>query len=135
MVGQRMKPQENVSFRLKNLMPGQKNSEKNICFPWKKLFFLPTVEKTTIFSSGNKSSPQSFSVPGIMFPARRNIYSQLTVFSKVNRDRYNIVDVPGGSCIFFHCLNVNWQLSGIYVPSCCKHYARYRKTLRQTFVS
>ena len=75
MVGQRMKPQENVSFRLKTLCLGQKNSEKNICFPQKKLFFLPSVEKTTIFSSGNKSSPQSFSVPGIMFPARRNIYS------------------------------------------------------------
>ena len=57
----------------KTLCLAQKNSEKNICFPWKKLFFLPTVEKTTIFSSGNKSSPQSFSVPGIMFPARRNI--------------------------------------------------------------
>ena len=75
MVGQRMKPQENVSFRLKTLCLGQKNSEKNICFPLKKLFFLPSVEKTTIFSSGNKSSPQSFSVPGIMFPPRRNIYS------------------------------------------------------------
>ena len=75
MVGQRMKPQENVSFRLKTLCLGQKNSEKNICFPQKKLFFLPSVEKTTIFSSGNKSSPQSFSVPGIMFPPRRNIYS------------------------------------------------------------
>jgi hypothetical protein len=48
-----MKPQENVSFRLKNIMPGAKNR----------------------FSSGNKSSPQSFSAPGIMFPARRNIYS------------------------------------------------------------
>jgi hypothetical protein len=39
-----------------------------------KLFFLPTVEKNNRFSSGNKSSPQSFSVPGIIFPARRNIY-------------------------------------------------------------
>ena len=44
--------------------PQEKNSEKNICFPWK-----------NCFSSGNKSSPQSFSAPGIMFPARRNIYS------------------------------------------------------------
>ena len=74
MGGQRMKQEENVSFRLKTLCLGQKNSEKNICFPLKKLFFLPSVEKTTIFSSGNKSSPQSFSVPGIMFPPRRNIY-------------------------------------------------------------
>ena len=40
MVGQRMKPQENVSFRLKTLCLGQKNSEKNICIPLKKLFFL-----------------------------------------------------------------------------------------------
>ena len=80
MVGQRMKPQENVSFRLKTFGLGQKNSEKNICFPLKKLFFLPSVEKTTIFSSGNKSSPQSFSVPGIKFPPRRNIYYPLTYY-------------------------------------------------------
>ena len=44
-------------------------------FPSEKIVFLPSVEKTTIFSSGNKSSPQSFSVPGIKFPPRRNIYS------------------------------------------------------------
>ena len=76
-----MKHQENVSFRLKTLCLGQKNSEKNICFPLKKLFFLPSVEKTTIFSSGNKSLLQSFSVPGIMFPPRRNIYSFVHPFS------------------------------------------------------
>ena len=40
MVGQRMKPQENVSFRLKTLCLGQKNSEKNFCFLRKKQFFL-----------------------------------------------------------------------------------------------
>ena len=44
-------------------------------FPSEKIVFLPSVEKTTIFSSGNKSSPQSFSVPGIKFPPRRNIYT------------------------------------------------------------
>jgi hypothetical protein len=73
--GQRMKPQENVSFRLKNIMPGAKKLREEHLFPLEKLFFLPTVEKNNRFSSGNKSSPQSFSVPGIMFPARRNIYS------------------------------------------------------------
>ena len=91
-VGQRMKHQENVSFRLKTLCLGQKNSEKNICFPLKKLFFLPSVEKTTIFSSGNKSSPQSFSVPGIMFPPRRNIYSF--------RDQSEVI-IPRGSNFYF----------------------------------
>jgi hypothetical protein len=75
MVGQRMKPQENVSFRLKNIMLGAKKLQEEHLFPLEKLFFLPTVEKNNRFSSGNKSSHQSFSVPGIMFPARRNIYS------------------------------------------------------------
>ena len=70
-----MKPQENVSFGLKNIMPGTKKLWEEHLFPLEKLFFLPTVEKNNRFSSGNKSSPQSFSVPGIMFPARRNIYS------------------------------------------------------------
>ena len=108
MVGQRMKHQENVSFRLKTLCLGQKNSEKNICFPLKKLFFLPSVEKTTIFSSGNKSSPQSFSVPGIMFPPRRNIYSLLLVSSgfnvkKVKKIAINLSGIKPNSCkkVFF----------------------------------
>ena len=56
-------------------MPGSKKLWEEHLFPSEKIVFLPSVEKTTIFSSGNKSSPQSFSVPGIMFPARRNIYS------------------------------------------------------------
>jgi len=74
MVGQRMKPQENVSFRLKSIMPGaKKNFEKNICFPWKNCFFSLRSKKNNSFSSGNKSSSQSFSVPGIMFP-KENIY-------------------------------------------------------------
>jgi hypothetical protein len=82
MVGQRMKPQENVSFRLKNIMPGAKKLREEHLFPLEKLFFLPTVEKNNRFSSGNKSSPQSFSVPGIMFPARRNIYSLDIILNK-----------------------------------------------------
>ena len=74
-----MKPQENVSFRLKNIMPGAKKLREEHLFPLEKLFFLPTVEKNNRFSSGNKSLPQSCSAPGIMFPARRNIYSSSTV--------------------------------------------------------
>ena len=48
MVGQRMKPQENVSFRLKTLCLGQKNSEKNICFPLKKQPFFPRETKVRL---------------------------------------------------------------------------------------
>ena len=48
-VGQRMKHQENVSFRLKTLCLGQKNSEKNIYFPWKNCFFSLRSKKATIF--------------------------------------------------------------------------------------
>jgi hypothetical protein len=76
MVGQRMKQQENVSFRLKNIMPGAKKLRRRRTFvSLGKTVFLPSVEKNNHFSSGNKSSPRSFSAPGIMFPARRNIYS------------------------------------------------------------
>ena len=105
MAGQRMKQEENVSFRLKTLCLGQKNSEKNICFPQKKLFFLPSVEKTTIFSSGYKSSPQSFSVPGIKFPPRRNIYSDLHVFFSIKiklhgRQTYLIDPRPYSTLLF-----------------------------------
>ena len=74
-VGQRMKPKENVSSRLKNIMPGSKKLWEEHLFLLEKLFFLPSVEKSNHFSSRNKSSPQNFSVPGILFPARRNIYS------------------------------------------------------------
>jgi hypothetical protein len=77
MVGQRMKQQENVSFRLKNIMPGAKKLQEEHLFPLEKLFFLPSVKKNNHFSSGNKSSPRRFSAPGIMFPARRNIYSEV----------------------------------------------------------
>jgi hypothetical protein len=54
-------------------------------FPSEKIVFLPSVEKTTIFSSGNKSSPQSFSVPGIKFPPRRNIYSRNAAGTQVGQ--------------------------------------------------
>ena len=63
MVGQRMKPQENVSFRLKTLCLGQKNSEKNICFPLKKLFFLPSVEKNNHFFLGKQKFASEFFCP------------------------------------------------------------------------
>ena len=59
----------------KTLCLGQKNSEKNIYFSWKNCFFSLQSKKTNHFSSRNKSSHQNFSVPGILFPARRNIYS------------------------------------------------------------
>ena len=61
-------------LQAENIMPGSKKLWEEHLFPSEKIVFLPSVEKTTIFSSGNKSSPQSFSVPGIMFPPRRNIY-------------------------------------------------------------
>ena len=54
MGGQRMKEEENVSFRLKTLCLGQKNSEKNICFPWKNCFFSLRSKKTTIFPQETK---------------------------------------------------------------------------------
>jgi len=66
MVGQRMKPQENVSFRLKSIMPGAKKTLR-------RTFVSLRSKKNNSFSSGNKSSSQSFSVPGIMFP-KENIY-------------------------------------------------------------
>ena len=109
MVGQRMKPQDNLSFRLKTICLVQKNSEKNVCFPWKNWFFLTSVKKTlrrtfsqkkkNVFSSGNKSLPQSFSVPGIMFPPRRNIYSHLIYF-RIDRSIKVILQIHG-------CMN-NW---------------------------
>jgi hypothetical protein len=40
MVGQRMKLQENVSFRLKNIMPGAIKLREEHLFPLEKLFFL-----------------------------------------------------------------------------------------------
>ena len=64
-------------LQAENIMPGSKKLWEEHLFPSEKTVFLPSVEKTTIFSSGNKSSPQSFSVPGIMFPPRRNIYSHI----------------------------------------------------------
>ena len=33
--------------------------------------------------------------------------------SKVNRDRYNIVDAPGGSCIFSLLLDINMMFLSI----------------------
>jgi hypothetical protein len=39
MVGQRMKQQENVSFRLKNIMPGTKKIREEHLFPWKTTIF------------------------------------------------------------------------------------------------
>ena len=79
-----MKPQENVSFGLKNIMPGTKKLWEEHFFSLEKLFFLPSVKKNNHFS---KSSPQSFSVPGIMFPARRNIYSPFSQQQKNFFDR------------------------------------------------
>ena len=105
-----MKHQENVSFRLKTLCLGQKNSEKNICFPQKKLFFLPSVEKTTIFSSGNKSSPQSCSVPGIKFSPRRNIYS-----SQLELNGWYLLNFP----TFGHLLvSIHWPFRKPMPKSC-----------------
>ena len=91
-----MKPKENVSFRLKNIMPGPKKLWEEHLFPLEKLFFLPSVEKSNHFSSGNKSSPQSFSVPGIMFPARRNIYSPAHFTAK----RRRLTDICTSSLTF-----------------------------------
>ena len=87
-----MKPKENVSFRLKNIMPGPKKLWEEHLFPLEKLFFLPAVEKSNHFSSGNKSSPQSFSVPGIMFPARRNIYSSWLLKPNLIRQNHFKID-------------------------------------------
>ena len=115
-VGQRMKHQENVSFRLKTLCLGQKNSEKNICFPLKKLFFLPSVEKTTIFSSGNKSSPQSFSVPGIMIPPRRNI--QTSTPSKYQNQFYK--EIKRQSSFFCIGARINYMARGLFPRFCSK---------------
>ena len=80
-----MKPKENVSSRLKNIMPGTKKLWEEHLFLLEKLFFLPSVEKSNHFSSRNKSLPQNFSVPGILFPARRNIYFLLVNINRVSR--------------------------------------------------
>ena len=69
-------------------MPGAKKLREEHLFPLEKLFFLPTVEK---------SSPQSFSVPGIMFPARRNIY-----FSNLLLLMYVWLDKIGSKVKFRH---------------------------------
>jgi hypothetical protein len=42
-------------------------------YAWRKKTLRRTFVSLSL-SSGNKSSPQNFSAPGIMFPARRNIY-------------------------------------------------------------
>ena len=54
MVGQRMKPKENVSFRLKNIMPGPKKLWEEHLFPLEKLFFLPSVDFSPF---GRKKQP------------------------------------------------------------------------------
>jgi hypothetical protein len=54
MVGQRMKPQENVSFRLKNIMPGAKKLREEHLFPLEKLFFSLWSKKTTVFPQEKK---------------------------------------------------------------------------------
>ena len=77
----------------------------------------------------DKSSPQSFSVPGIMFPARRNIYScHFTVWCFPCL----VIVIHARKVFPIHSSSTR---EGIYVPSGWKHYARDRKTLRRTFVS
>jgi hypothetical protein len=49
MVGQRMKPQENVSFRLKSIMPGTKKLREEHLFPLEKIVFSPYGRKNNHF--------------------------------------------------------------------------------------
>ena len=51
-----MKQEENASFRLKTLCLGQKNSEKNICFTQKKMFFQLKGEKIVFSTEGRKNN-------------------------------------------------------------------------------
>ena len=49
-----MKPQENVSFGLKNIMPGRKKLCEEHLYPLEKLLFLPLVEKKPVFPQDTK---------------------------------------------------------------------------------
>ena len=55
MVGQRMKPQENVSFRLKSIMPGAKKTLRRTFVSLGKNVFSPFDRKiTTLFPQETK---------------------------------------------------------------------------------
>jgi hypothetical protein len=78
MVGQRMKPQENVSFRLKNIMPGAKKLREEHLFPLEKLFFLPTVEKKQPFFLRKQKFASEFFCPWHNVSSQKEHIFQLT---------------------------------------------------------
>ena len=56
-------------------MPGRKKLAEELFFSLKRTVFLPYGQKNICPFVGKKSSPASFSMPGINLPAYRNIYS------------------------------------------------------------
>ena len=71
--------------------PGTLNWERVVFLPSKNLY-RKCEEQPPLFSFGNKSSLESFSEPGILFPAIRNIYSTLT---RIEMDK-NITHLQSG---------------------------------------
>ena len=63
MVGQRMKPQENVSFRLKNIMPGTKKLREEHLFPLEKIVFSPYGRKNNHFFLRKQKFASEFFCP------------------------------------------------------------------------
>ena len=57
-------------------MPGRKKLAEELFFSLKRTVFTPCGRKNNCPFVGKKSSPASFSMPGINLPADRNIYSR-----------------------------------------------------------
>jgi hypothetical protein len=90
-----MKPQENVSFRLKTLCLGQKNSEKNICFPLKNNHFFLGKQKFAseffcpwhnVSTQKEHINPEIFTF-GKQFKCKREIQPEMDLYwNKNSRD-------------------------------------------------
>ena len=57
-------------------MPGRKKLAEELFFYLKPTVFTPYGRKNICWFVGKKSSPASFSMPGINLPPYRNIYSE-----------------------------------------------------------
>ena len=63
-------------------MPGRKKLAEELFFSLKPTVFTPYGRKNNCWFVGKKSSPASFSMPGINLPPYRNIYSSTVGMTK-----------------------------------------------------
>ena len=104
-------------------MPGRKKLAEELFF-LKPTVFTPYGRKNNCWFVGKKSSPASFSMPGINLPAYRNIYSGLCVLNEIIPKNILKFIVVSRNNNFGICVPVGWQI-----------YARHGKASGRTFFS